>query len=45
MTVLNTVSRAQILNGFKQMSGDQWEEQKAHFPPMIVQRLQSRYGL
>ncbi|KDN41076.1 ARM repeat-containing protein [Tilletiaria anomala UBC 951] len=34
-----------ILTGFKDMSGAQWEEQKKHFPPLIVQRLQSRYGL
>ncbi len=34
-----------ILTGFRDASGEQWEAQKKQFPPLIVQRLASRYGL
>ncbi|KAI3617681.1 hypothetical protein CBS9595_003590 [Malassezia furfur] len=36
---------AEILHGFRQMSGDKWGETKAQFPPLIQQRLQERYGV
>lgn len=41
---LNDMFR-KILTGFRDMSGPQWEVQKSHFPPVIVQRLADRYGL
>ncbi|MCO5585248.1 hypothetical protein L7F22_039181 [Adiantum nelumboides] len=36
---------AKILSGFREMSGAQWDVQKASFPPIIAQRLADRYGL
>lgn len=36
---------AKILRGFREMSGAQWDVQKAQFPPVIAQRLSDRYGL
>ncbi|PWN46719.1 ARM repeat-containing protein [Violaceomyces palustris] len=41
---LNEMFR-KILTGFREMSGAQWDVQKAQFPPVIVQRLADRYGL
>ncbi|GAC74411.1 nuclear transport receptor Karyopherin-beta2/Transportin [Moesziomyces antarcticus T-34] len=41
---LNDMFR-KILTGFRDMSGPQWDVQKAQFPPVIVQRLADRYGL
>lgn len=36
---------AEILHGFRTMSGDKWGETKAQFPPVIQQRLAERYGV
>lgn len=36
---------AEILHGFRQMSGEKWGETKAQFPPVIQQRLEERYGV
>lgn len=36
---------AEILQGFRAMSGDSWPQTKAQFPPAIQQRLAERYGL
>ncbi|WFD03877.1 hypothetical protein MOBT1_002573 [Malassezia obtusa] len=36
---------AEILHGFRQMSGEKWGETKAQFPPVIQQRLGERYGV
>lgn len=41
---LNDMFR-EILYGFRDMSGAQWEVHKAQFPPVIRQRLEDRYGV
>ncbi|WFD32655.1 hypothetical protein MSPP1_003704 [Malassezia sp. CBS 17886] len=41
---LNDMFR-KILYGFREMSGDKWDELIAQFPPPIRQRLEERYGL